>query len=234
MATRSLKHGSRSLGGRNHREDHDQPRLRRVDALDRSRAGARGYAYTRTVHFFQSELAGSNPLALRAPLRVCFAAQLRPGRFEANRFRCLLDRRARDFGTAVFGAAQGSGVRRCEHRLCRLRFCRLRFGEFAAACSFGAGASAVGITPTFKLFARTTATCADDHIASAVFSARSVQIANGFTNRRKGFSDFGSMMIASLGKADVPAVQQGPCQCARTHRPRLGGQRKCRRERYVA
>ena len=69
-----------------------------------------------------------------------------------------------------------------------------------ACAAFGAGASAVGITATLGefvgAFARTAAACAVAHIASPVFSASWVHIVKGFTNRRKGLSDSGSMSIS--------------------------------------
>src|SRR5689334_9653391 len=73
----------------------------------------------------------------------------------------------------------------------------------AAAWAFGPGASAVGITATLgefaEAFARTAAACAEAHIASPVFRANWVHIAKGFTNRRRGFSDSGSMSIPRGG-----------------------------------
>src|SRR3954462_8203799 len=68
-----------------------------------------------------------------------------------------------------------------------------------ACAGFAAGASAVGITATRGAFARTAAACAVAHIASAVLNASCVQIANGFTNRRSGFSDSDSMSFLLAG-----------------------------------
>jgi hypothetical protein len=73
----------------------------------------------------------------------------------------------------------------------------------AVAC---AGASAAGISATFAeltrgpaAFARKAAACAEANIASPVLKARSVQIANGFANRRKGFWDPESMGSSFVG-----------------------------------
>src|SRR3954471_9290965 len=68
-----------------------------------------------------------------------------------------------------------------------------------ACAGFTAGASAVGMTATRGAFARTAAACAVAHIASAVLKASCVQIAKGFTNRRKGWSDSDCMSFLLAG-----------------------------------
>src|SRR3954467_2891856 len=72
--------------------------------------------------------------------------------------------------------------------------------DASMACDgFAAGASALGITATRGAFARTAPACAVAHIPPTVLNASRVQIAKGFTNRRKGCSDSDSMSFLLAG-----------------------------------
>src|SRR3954463_9412110 len=68
-----------------------------------------------------------------------------------------------------------------------------------ACAGFAAGASALGVTATRGGVGRTAAACAVAHIAAAVLNASRVQMAKGFTNRRRGSSDSDSMSSLLAG-----------------------------------